>query len=493
MSLHILPFALLTEVRSVLSGSLLLLAVVCTLAVSQDMKYLVYDEDLTPDSVYRSRRYRLVGDLGTGAVAIFFSAPERPRNGDTNYPYRQDDNFYYLTGFNEPASALLLSAEGIALPSLSDSTAVDTVHEILFVRPHDVRRERWSGRRFGVEGAMSLLGLTRAMTLDKLGAVFRKVTSSRREKSFWLGTIPPSDSYRTMDWFRPVRAFVDSLRRDSAAMRLADPDATVRRYRSVKSPEEIKLIAKAAHISAVAHRQAMMSCIPGMSEFELQAVYEYVFRKMGSEQNAYPCIVGSGENSVILHYDSNRRRIHDGDIVLADCGAEYHNYASDVTRTFPANGKFSPAQRELYAIVLDAQKEAIAVMKPGVLWTMVTAKADSVLENGLFALGIIKEKNNRDFRKFYPHGLGHAVGLDVHDTGAPLMMPGMVYTIEPGIYIPENIAGVDSKYANLGVRIEDDILITPDGHVVLSDEAPREIDEIEALMKANGIGNVPME
>jgi len=196
---------------------------------------------------------------------------------------------------------------------------------------------------------------------------------------------------------------------------------------------------------------------------------------------------------VILHYDTNRRTIADGDIVLADCGAEYHNYASDVTRTFPANGKFSAPQRKIYQIVLDAQNSAIGMMRPGVAWTDVTAKADSVLENGLYALGIVKEKNKREFRRFYPHGLGHAVGLDVHDVSSVIMMPGIVYTVEPGIYIPDNIQGIDAQYFNLGVRIEDDILITSDGHKILSEEAPREIEQIEALMKQKGIGALPIE
>ena len=459
---------------------------------AQDLRYLTYEKDLPPSNIYHERRERLMSEVGSEATVILFSATEKNRNGDGDYPYRQDDNFYYLTGCDEPNSVLVMRSKGILLPNDQDSTKSDTMREILFVQPRDPRWEQWTGRRLGPAGAEKLLGFQRSMTNDMFAKRFQAILPDEQSRNLYCPPLPDRNE-GSADILGSLRECLQKLKSNTPQVEVHDPTSIIRRYRSVKSSDEIVLISKAAHISAIAHRQAMMSCKPGMSEFEIQAVYEYVFRKLGSEFNAYPCIVGAAENSIILHYESNRRPINDGDIVLADCGAEYHNYASDVTRTFPANGKFSDAQRHIYQIVLDAQNAAIALMKPGVAWREVSSTADSILQEGLFSLGFIKEKNRREFRKFYPHGLGHAVGLDVHDVNAAVLMPGMVYTLEPGLYIPEHADNVDAKYSNIGVRIEDDILITADGHVNLSAEAPRGIDEIESLMKKRGIGDMPVD
>ncbi|HTY10174.1 MAG TPA: aminopeptidase P N-terminal domain-containing protein [Bacteroidota bacterium] len=459
---------------------------------SQGLKYLTYDKDQTPSSEHKERRERFMHDIGADAVAVFFSATEKSRNGDNGYPFRQDDNFYYLTGFNEENAILVLNPKGVVLRDERDSTKSDTVREILFVQPRDPSMERWTGRRFGPEGAVALLGVQRAYTNEQFKKMFNSVFPYWGAKTVYIAAFPETGG-ELMELLQPVRECVDNLKSYNLTTELRDPSAIIKKYRVIKSPAEISLMTKAAHISAVAHRQAMMSCKPGMTEYGIQAVYEYVFRRMGSEYNAYSCIVGAAENSVILHYESNRRPINDGDIVLADCGCEYHDYASDVTRTYPANGKFSPAQRKIYQLVLDAQSACIAMMKPGTAWKDVNTTADSVLLNGLLSLGIVKEKNQHELRRFFPHGLGHAVGLDVHDVNAGMMVPGMVYTVEPGIYIPENADGVDPKFYNIGVRIEDDILITPEGHTNLSGEAPREIDEIESLMQKKGIGDAPIE
>ena len=471
---------------------LLLLLIISGSSVCQELKYLVYDKDETPASAYRERRERFMKEVGTEAMAIFFSAAEKNRNGDDDYPYRQDDNFYYLTGCNEPNALLIMIPKGIGLRNEQDSSKIDTVREILFVQPRDARSESWTGRRFGPEGAVTLLGVQKAYTNQMLKKILPSVVWSGGIRSVYVSALPEAAGELT-ELLQPVREYLERMKSGNSTVEILDPAPIVRKYRAIKSPEEILLMRKAAHISAVAHKQAMMSCKPGMTEYGIQAVYEYVFRRLGSEYNAYSCIVGAAENSVILHYESNRRPIDDGDIVLADCGAEYHNYASDVTRTFPANGKFSDSQRKIYQLVLDAQNSCISMMKPGTAWKDVSGRADSVLLEGLFALGIVKEKNHRELRRFFPHGLGHAVGLDVHDVNADVMMAGIIYTIEPGIYIPENSQGVDPKFFNIGVRIEDDILITPEGHTILSAEAPREIDEIESLMMKKGIGDIPVE
>jgi len=479
--------------RTTFFRSLILVSIVfSTTTFTQELKYLVYDKDQIPNSEYRERRERFMGEIGKEAAAVFFSASEKNRNGDDDYSYRQDDNFYYLTGFNEPNAILVLIPKGIALRNDQDSTRIDTVREVLFVQPRDARSESWTGRRFGPEGAVSLLGIQRAYTNLTFRKMFPSLVWAGGIRSVYVSSIPEMGGEMT-ELLQPVHEYLDRLKSGNSTVEIRDPAPIVRKYRAVKSVDEISLMTKAAHISAVAHKQAIMSCKPGMTEYGLQAVYEYVFRRLGSEFNAYSCIVGAAENSVILHYESNRRPINDGDIVLADCGAEYHNYASDVTRTYPANGKFSEPQRQIYQLVLNTQNACIAMMKPGAVWRDVSARADSVLVEGLFALGIVKEKNQRELRRFFPHGLGHAVGLDVHDINSSVMTPGVIYTIEPGIYIPENAEGVDPKFFNIGVRIEDDILITPEGHTILSGEAPREINEIESLMKKKGIGDVPVE
>ena len=479
--------------RNIVLHSLIVFSLALSVpALSQDLKYLIYDKDQPPSSAFKERRERFMAEIGREAAAIFFSATEKNRNGDDDYMYRQDDNFYYLTGCNEPNAILIMIPKGIALRNDQDSSKVDTVREMLFVQPRDVRSESWTGRRFGPEGAVALLGFQRAFSNQALRKIFLSVVWSGGIRSVYVSPLPEAGGELT-ELLQPVREYLERMKSGNSTNEVIDPAPIVRRYRAVKSPDEIVLMTKAAHISAMAHKQAMISCKPGMTEYGIQAVYEYVFRRLGSEYNAYSCIVGAAENSVILHYESNRRPIDDGDIVLADCGAEYHNYASDVTRTYPANGKFSDAQRKIYQLVLDAQNSCIAMMKPGTAWKDVSARADSVLVDGLFALGIVKEKNRRELRRFFPHGLGHAVGLDVHDVSADVMMPGIIYTIEPGIYIPEKSEGVYPKFFNIGVRIEDDILITQEGHTILSGEAPREIDEIESLMKKKGIGDVPVD
>jgi Xaa-Pro aminopeptidase len=459
--------------------------------LAQDLRYIEYDTDLIKPEVYKARRERLMEKLGKDAVAVFYAAPERNRNWSVDYHYRQDDNFYYLTGFTEPNSILMLIPNGTSVQSHKDTTEMVTVKEILFVQRRDPAREQWDGRNYGPEGAMKLRGLEYATTNDRFQAMLVPLIVRSGAKAVYVPTFKSDFTGTIADLMRPFRNFMEG--RMGANIEFRDPTHLVRAMRIIKSPEEIELLKKATEISVVAHNQAMMSVEPEMGEFEVGAVYEYVFRKLGAEYSGYPCIVGSRENSVILHYNTNRRIIKDGDLVLADCAAEYHGYSSDVTRTYPANGKFSKEQREIYQIVLDAQKAAIARIKPGVRWSAVSEAADSVLIDGLVRLGLIKERTRSELRKFYMHGLGHPVGLNVHDVGQPVMEPGMLYTVEPGLYIMENLEGVPAKYHNIGVRIEDVILVTQDGNVNLSADAPREIDEIERLMKKKGVGNFPLK
>ena len=463
----------------------ILSTVIASSMIAQDLKYIEYDTDLISGAVYKERRERVMKETGPESVILLYAAPEHMRNNDVEYQYRQDDNFYYLTGFTEPNSVLALVPKGISVPDPDDSAKTLTVTEILFVRAKNPQREHWNGRNYGPAGAMKLRGFQYATTVDRFQQMMGMMMFRGGAKYLYVPPFASDFTGEIAETMQPVQALID--RRPSVELR--DPSGLIKKMRAIKSPEEIEMITKASKISALAHKQAMMSCEPGMYEYELQAVYEYVYRKNGMEYNAYPCIVGAAENSVVLHYNTVRRKINNGDIVLTDCGGEYHWYATDITRTFPANGRFSPAQKSIYEIVLAAQKAAIARIKPGASWSDVSAAAAEVVEDGLLKIGIVKQKNNREYRRFFTHGLGHPVGLDVHDVGGSPLEAGMVYTVEPGIYIQEGAAGVSPEYYNIGVRIEDTILVTQNGSNILSADAPREIDEIEKLMKKKGIGN----
>lgn len=471
-----------------------------SILIAQDLKYIEYDTDLIAPSVYKARREKLMAQMGNDAVAVFYSAPERNRNNDVDYEFRQDDNFYYLTGFTEPNAILVLIPKGISVQSAEDTAKMVTVKEILFVQSRNAQREQWTGRRFGPAGAMKLRGSEYALTNDKFKTTLPVISSSVNAKTWYVPAFRNDFTGQIAQLIQPLRTMLDlgqplntAIERKDTTTQVKDPTAMVRKMRIIKSPEEIELLTKATKITTTAHVQAMMSTEPGMAEYQIQGLYEYVFRNMGSEYAGYPCIVGAAENSVILHYNTNRRALKDGDLLLSDCAAEYHGYSSDVTRTFPVNGKFSKRQREIYQIVYDAQNAAIAVIKPGAKWLDVSMKADSVIKEGLFDLGLIKDKNSMEYRKFYMHGLGHAVGLNVHDVGQPVLEAGMLYTVEPGIYIAEGIEGINPEYYNIGVRIEDVVLVTPEGNKVLSADAPREMSAIEELMKKKGIGNQPLK
>ena len=455
--------------------------------LAQIQNYSLYDTDLMSPAAFKARREKVMKEIGEGSVAFFYSAPERIRNNDVEYQYRQNDNFYYLTGMNEPNSVLALVSNGVNVRDSKDSTKMMSVKEILFVQPRDPMRESWTGRRLGPEGAMAVLGFQYALNSNQLRNWIGRLSFG--SKIVYVPAFSSDFSGEIAELTKPLR---DAMTRFSASVEFRDPTLLVTKMRAVKSPEEIAMIQKAVDISCDAHRQVMMSAEPGMYEYELQALFEYVFHREGAEYPAYPCIVGGAENSVILHYNTNRKKLNSGDLVVMDCGAEYHNYAADVTRTIPINGSFSDAQREIYEIVLQAQEEAIKMIKPGVdFQTDVQGKAVEVIQNGLLKLGIIKTRE--EYRRFLTHGVGHPVGLWVHDVGSRGKLdPGMVWTVEPGIYIPDGVPGVDPRYHNIGVRIEDCVLVTEDGHKLLSASAPRTIEEIERLMEKRGIGNEPV-
>jgi len=461
------------------------------------------DLDLLPISFFKSNRESLMSAIGNDAIAIFYSNSLKTRSNDVEYRFKQDNNFYYLTGLEEPDAVLVLVPAGFS-PSILKlagkatgkyyDITLDTVksdlkiREVLFLKERDSLREVWTGRTLGTKGATEKLGFQLALPIDEFKTLIRTIIFASRAKTIYFPY--PTGCYEgnVKEVIETLESILNSQR---SRLQFSDPTPILARMRMIKKPEEIELIKKAVNITVKAHRQIMMSCEPGMYEYEIQALAEYVFTKLGSEYPAFPSIIGSGENSVILHYSSNRKKIKDGDLIVVDIGAEYHNYCADVTRTIPANGKFTQEQREIYEIVLKAQEETIKMVRPGASFIDLQLKAREVIADGLLKLGVIKDKN--EVGKYFMHGVTHHLGLDVHDVGIPgNLEPNMVITIEPGIYIPAG-SDCDPKYWNIGVRIEDDILVTDKGCVVLSSDAPKTVDEIERLMKRRGIGNEPID
>ena len=435
------------------------------------------DVRITPEE-YKQRRAMLMSKMEPNSIAIFKAKDFSNRSNDVNYAYRQESNFLYLTGCEEPRAYLLLCPEGVKIGDAAP------VKEVFFIRP---KARSAAGESLGLEGAKAQLGFETVLPGTDLLSVAKSALAGK--KTLYYAASNPD---LVSDPLLEKRTIIS--REVKIELQAGFPDLEIKtlyaalgELRSIKSPAELALLQKAIDATAVAHVEAMKSCEPGMFEYELQAVIEYCFAKNGAEYQGFPSIVGSGPNSCILHYDANRRKMQDGDVVVMDIGAEYHGYSADITRTMPVNGTFSPAQRQIYEIVLQAQEEAIKLMKPGVTVEH-SMKATEVIAEGLMKLGLIKEKT--EVNRYYMHGLSHGIGLDVHDMGrfgGPLQ-PGMVLTVEPGIYIPEG-SPCDRKYWNIGVRIEDDVLITPEGNKIITAAAPKSIKDIEALMKKQGIGN----
>lgn len=474
----------------------LIVAFFSSLVLSQGSEFL-------PASFFKANREEFMKQIGNEAVAVFYSNSPKIRSNNVEYRFKQDNNFFYLTGLEEPDAVLVLVPAGFAPSVLKLATratgkyydfTLDTIkadvkiREVLFLKERDSLREIWTGRTLGTKGAMEKLGIQLALPIEEFKNVIRAIIFASRAKILYFPYPTGCNDGSTREIVSVLESIVSSQR---GRLQFSDPTAIVARMRMKKKPEEIELIKKAVDITVKAHRQVMMSCEPGMYEYELQAIAEYVFTKLGAGYPAFPSIIGSGENSVILHYNSNRKKINNGEVIVVDIGAEYGNYCADVTRTIPANGKFTPEQREIYEIVLKAQEETIKMVRPGVSFVDLQLKASDVIAEGLLKLGIIKDKS--EVRKYFMHGVTHYLGLDVHDVGTPgNLEPGMVITIEPGIYIPAG-SECDPKYWNIGVRIEDDILVTDGGYLILSSGAPKTVDEIERLMRRKGVGNEPVD
>jgi len=429
--------------------------------------------------IYAARREAFVRQMGTG-VAIFPAAPASVRSHDTEYRYRQDNDFYYLTGFPEPEALCLLSPQ----------------HEkerfVLFVRPRDKDKEVWTGKRFGVEGAKELFGVDAAYTIDKIDEILPQHLGQAEKVyySFQRDERLNSKIFDLMNQSRMLRQ-----RSGKGPVSLIDPGETLHEMRLFKSEGELGIMQRAVAASTAAHHAALTQTRPGMYEYEIEAVLEFHFRRLGAAGPAYPSIVASGANATILHYISNDCQMKDGDLLLIDAAAEFGCYCSDVTRTFPVGAQFSPVQREVYSLVLTAQKEAIAITRPGTRFDDIHQRATEILVDGLKEFGLLSGETKEiiekgDHRRFYMHRTSHWLGMDVHDVGkykigeeSRVLEPGMVLTVEPGLYIAEDAEGVDARYRGIGIRIEDDVLVTAEGHEVLTKAIPKEIDELEAIRR----------
>jgi Xaa-Pro aminopeptidase len=431
--------------------------------------------------VYRQRRARLAASM-RGAVAIIPTAPERVRSRDSHYPYRFDSYFYYLTGFREPEAALVI-------------VAGENTRSILFCRERDPEREIWDGFRYGPEAARAQFGLDEARSITDLDKAAPDLLADREAIYCPLGMDARWDA-RVTGWINEVRARVRSG--VSAPREVRDVFAALDEMRLIKGPEEVAVMQRAAAITAGAHRRAMHATRPGRAEYEIEAELLHEFRLHGAQAPAYTPIVAGGERACILHYVQNDGLLKDGELLLIDAGCELDGYAADLTRTFPVNGRFSPAQREIYELVLAAQAAAIAAVKPGNPWDAPHRAAVKVLTQGLIELELLKESveqaiEKESYRRFYMHRTGHWLGLDVHDAGDykrggewRTLAPGMVLTVEPGCYI-RGEDDIPARFAGIGVRIEDDVLVTEAGSEVLTRDAPKSIRDVEALVgRGNG-------
>lgn len=427
---------------------------------------------------YARRRRQLMRMAGDDAIVVIPSAPERIRSRDTHYPYRQDSDLWYLCGFAEPEAVLVL------IPGRRHGEA------LLFCRERDLEREGWDGPRIGPEGAVDALGMDDAYPIDDLDEILPGLLEGRSRVYYHFGRDTDFD-LKLIGWLNRVRAQVRMGAQPPHEF--LELGHLLDEMRLFKDREELKLMQRAADISIEAHRAAMRAAKPGIHEYELQAELERVFRRHDGEP-AYASIVGAGANGCVLHYRANNAQAVDGALVLIDAGAEYRGYAADITRTFPVNGRFTKEQRALHDLVGEAQRAALAQAQPGVPYEAGHVAAVETLTEGLLKLGLLKgglEKNIAEghYKRFYRHKTGHWLGLDVHDVGeyrldgeSRLLEPGMVFTIEPGLYISADDKTVHEKWRGIGIRTEDDVLVTKDGHKVLTDKLARSADEIESFM-----------
>ena len=428
---------------------------------------------------FARRRKNLMGMMDKHTIAIIPGAREVTRSRDTEYPFRQNSDLFYLTGFEEPDAVLVL------VPGRRQGQVV------LFCRERDPDMELWNGYRLGPEGAVAYLGVDDAFPIDDLDEILPGLIEGTQRIYYSMGHYDVFDQ-RVMGWVNQIRKLVRTGAAPPADF--TDLAFLLHEQRLIKSAAEVRVMRKAGEISAAAHVRAMQECQPGRYEYHLEAAIQHTFAEHGARFPAYNSIVGSGANACVLHYTENATKMRAGDLVLIDAGCEYQGYAADITRTFPVSGQFSAEQRAIYDVVLEAQRAAIAKVRPGNTWNQPHDATVRVITRGLIKLGLLRGKERElikaeAYRDFYMHRAGHWLGLDVHDVGEyrvdgrwRQLEPGMVLTIEPGIYIAADNTKVPKRWRGIGVRIEDDVVVTEQGCDVLTGDVPKRADEIEALM-----------
>ncbi len=429
----------------------------------------------------RPQLEKFIEEIGKDAVAIIPAAHEKQRSYDTEYKFRQDNDFWYLTDFPEPDAIAVID------PAKRNKFT-------MFVRPRDPEMETWFGRREGTDGAEKNYGVQKAYSIEKFEKMFPKMLHGKDKLYYRFGLDTSLDKLilQYLSGQRHAR-----LKTAYPPHTIIDPSLIIHEMRLHKTDEEIELMQKSADIACAAHKLAMRKCKPGMNEAEIESIIEHHFRMNGASGAAYNSIVGGGENATILHYVENNAELKDGDLLLIDAGCEYKGYASDITRTFPVNGKYTKAQKEVYDVVLDVQKACVEATVTG---TTVQERQDlsiELLTEGMKKLKLLKGRTKtlvkeKKYMQYYMHGVGHYIGMDVHDAGRYFedqkaknsrpFAPGMVLTVEPGIYVPADAKDAPAKYRGIGIRIEDDVLVTEDGNRNLTTKVPKETEEIEALM-----------
>ncbi len=433
---------------------------------------------------HQERREAVRKKMPDNSVAVFFANPVRNRSNDVDYLYHQDPNFFYLTGYREPNALLLIFKK-----EQQDAKGI-SYNEAIFVQPRDPRTEMWMGKRLGPQGVGQLLGFEAIYENTDFSGF--PIDFSKFDKVLFFDfQNDVRNTKKPGDLFSLIQAFKSKAGHPEAASSLEmepkrpnlDSKTLVKimaDLREIKTPDEIYMLRKAVAISAMGQNEVMKAMKPGMSERTIQAIHEMVYKMYDAEDLGYPSIVGAGHNGCVLHYIDNYKTIGSEEMVLMDLGAQYHGYTADVTRTIPVDGKFSPEQKIIYELVLKSQQAAMDASKPGVPFTELDRISRTIINQGLADLGITKKPNDRHL--YFPHGMAHHIGLDVHDPGNyKNLEENMVITIEPGIYIPAG-SDCDPKWWDIAVRIEDDILITNDGHENLSGMSPRSVAEIEAMM-----------
>ncbi len=428
---------------------------------------------------FTRRRKRLMDIMNIGSIAILPTASVASRNNDVDYAFRPDSDFYYMTGFPEPEAVAVL------IPDRKQGEF------ILFCREKDPEQEIWHGRREGLQQAIDYYGADDAFPISDIDEILPSMIENKERVFYNMGCDHDFD-HKVQEWVNQVRNKVRTG--VTAPEEFISLGHALHELRLFKSRSEIKAMRRAGEIAAKAHIRAMKTCKPGMKEYQIEGEILHEFMHHGCRSAAYPSIVGGGKNGCILHYTENSDVLNDGELLLIDAGVEHESYASDITRTFPINGKFTKEQQQIYQVVLDAQLAAIEQVQPGNHWNAPHDAAVKVLTRGLIDLGILKGRlptliKQEAYRPFYMHRTGHWLGMDVHDVGDykvagewRMLEPGMVLTIEPGLYIAEHSRGVSKKWWNIGIRIEDDVLVTKTGYDVLSKDAPKTVEDIEALM-----------